>query len=188
MLVNMHRPKGDRKNSKLALLRLLADMARMNRRSLALLALVVFAGCPSDKDKVDAGPPDAGPKEVAEKEPNDRPDQAMTLAESSIVSGNLGADPAKPDEDWYLLSSATPKVVDLTLSGIPGGDVVIELDDVDRNKLALVNSEGEGKPERFPNLTVHGKIFVKVTSAKKGAGGAYTLTAMFSDPIAGFEA
>src|SRR5947208_732463 len=96
---NMHRPPSDRKNSKLALLRLLADMARMNRRTLALAALMLLAGCPSDKDKVDAGPPDAGPKPVTEKEPNDRPEQAMTIGESSLVSGNLSADPSKPDED-----------------------------------------------------------------------------------------
>jgi len=51
-----------------------------------------------------------------------------------------------------------------------------------------VNSEGEGKPERIPNLGLKGKLLLRVTTAKRGAGGAYKLAVLFNEPIAGFEA
>ncbi len=159
-------------------------------RRLGWLSLVgVLAGCPREEAAtVDAGPVDAGPKRVTEVEPNDTPEQAMKLSESTLVDGTLAADPAKVDEDWVLLTSATPKVVDLTVSGIPGGDVAFEVLDADANRMVAVNSEGLDKPERLPNLFLKGKVYVKVTSAKKGAGGAYRLTALFGEPIPGFEA
>src|SRR5262249_23078970 len=78
-------------------------------------------------------------------------------------------------------------VVDLSVSGIPGADVAFEIYDLAHNRLLLVNSQGEGKPERLPNLLVSTKLYVKVYSAKKGAGGSYTLTALFSEPRPGFE-
>jgi hypothetical protein len=135
----------------------------------------------------DAGVVVAGPKQLTEVEPNDRPEQAMVIAEPSVIAANLGADPSKPDEDWYLLAPPAPRSVDLTVSGIPGADVMLEIYDTDRNRLVAVNSEGEGKPERLPNLVVKGKLLVRVTSAKRGSGGAYTLSALFSEPAAGFE-
>ena len=112
---------------------------------------VLLAGCAREqKDVPDASPLAAGPVRLIEQEPNDRPDQAQVLTDSSIVEAGLSADPSKPDEDWYLLAPAAPKTVDLTVSGIPGVDVAIEVYDTDRNRLALVNSEGDGKPEHVP--------------------------------------
>src|SRR5687768_5198561 len=131
-------------NSPLALLQPVADIRR-RRVSMRVfkwvpLAAVVLLGCP-DKGAVDAGVVDAGPKEVAEKEPNDRPEQALVLSESSIVTAALTSDPAKQDEDWYALQANGAKIVDVAVSGIPGGDVALEVVDADRNRLALVNSE-----------------------------------------------
>src|SRR5712692_6414757 len=148
---------------------------------------VLLAACHGEKEARDAGPVATGPKQLIEQEPNDRPDQAMVLSEPSVVSAGLGSDPSKPDEDWYLLAPPAPRTVDLTVSGIPGADVMLEIYDTDRNRLVAVNSEGEGRPERLPNLGVKGKLLVRVTSAKRGSGGAYTLTALFSEPAAGFE-
>jgi hypothetical protein len=150
------------------------------------LALAAFLGCRGEKPAVDAGVA-AGPKLLNEQEPNDRPEQALVLDQSAIVSASLSADPSKPDEDWYLLTSPTPKTVDLNVSGIPGGDVLLEIYDIDRNRLVTVNSNGEGKPERLPNLGLKGRLYVRVTSAKKGAGGAYKLMADFKDVTPGFE-
>jgi hypothetical protein len=151
-----------------------------------VVAVAALAACPSEKKEVvDAGPP--GPKQLTEKEPNDRPEQAQSITESSIVSASLTADPSKPDEDWYLLESPSPKTVDVTVSGIPGGDVMLEVYDQDRNRLVSVNSEGEGKPERIPNIGLKGKLYLRVTTAKRGAGGAYTLTALFNEVQPGFE-
>jgi hypothetical protein len=157
------------------------------RRLAALATAVVLAACP-DRSAPDAGAPDAGPIELAEKEPNDRPEQALTLSRASMVSASLSADPSKADEDWYLLDVASPQVADITVSGIPGGDVGVEVYDTDRNRLVAVNSEGQGKPERLPNLGVKGKLLIKVYPARKGSGGAYTLTCLFTEVPPGFEA
>jgi hypothetical protein len=142
-----------------------------------ILVCAVLAGCPKGKDEgADAGPVDAGPDVLTEKEPNERPDQALTLAREAVVSAALAADPAKGDEDWYRLAPPSPRTAEITVSGIPGGDVTIEVYDRDRNRLGGVNSEGEGKQERYPNLYVEGERFVRVAPARKGSGGAYTLT------------
>ncbi|MFZ5470686.1 MAG: ABC transporter substrate-binding protein [Myxococcota bacterium] len=159
----------------------------MRRRAWAAVASACLLACPSNKTELDAGSVDAGPAALTEKEPNDRPDQALLLTGSSLVSAHLSADPAKPDEDWYQLSSNLPRTVDVTVSGFPGGDMVLEVMDADRNRLALVNSEGEGLPERLPNLGVSGKTFVRVFAAKRGLGGAYTLTAHFKAMVPGEE-
>ncbi|MFL5349610.1 MAG: ABC transporter substrate-binding protein [Hyalangium sp.] len=149
----------------------------------------VLAGCPKkgQEEVADAGPVDAGPDMLSEKEPNERPDQALTLARDAVVSAALGADPAKADEDWYRLAPPSARTADVTVSGIPGGDVTLEVYDRDRNRLALVNSEGEGKPEHFPNLYVEGERYVRVASARKGSGGAYTLTVSYRKPSEGEE-
>jgi hypothetical protein len=153
-----------------------------------IVLCTVLAGCPKGKDEtVDAGPVDAGPDVLSEKEPNERPDQALTLARDSVVNAALAADPAKGDEDWYRLAPSSPRTAEITVSGIPGGDVTIEVYDRDRNRLGGVNSEGEGKPERYPNLYVEKERYVRVASARKGSGGAYTLTLTYRRPNDGEE-
>jgi len=153
-----------------------------------ILVCAVLAGCPKGKDEgADAGPVDAGPDVLSEKEPNERPDQALTLAREAVVSAALSADPAKGDEDWYRLAPPSPRTAELTVSGIPGGDVTIEVYDRDRNRLGGVNSEGEGKPERYPNLYVEGERYVRVAPARKGSGGSYTLTLTYRRPNDGEE-
>lgn len=160
------------------------------KRTLWAVAVLFFAqGCNDRKQAVDAGVPDAGPRQVSEAEPNDQREQALRIETSTLVDAALSVDPAKPDEDWYALvaEGGAPKTFDLALTGIPGGDVKLELYDVDRNLVLAVNSGGEGAPERLPNLGVRGRFDLRVVSAKKGSGGAYTLTAMVSEPEAGLE-
>jgi hypothetical protein len=154
-----------------------------------IVVCAVLAGCPpKGKDEVaDAGPVDAGPDVLSETEPNDRPDQALTLTREAVVSAALSADPAKGDEDWYRLAPPSPRTAEITVSGIPGGDVTIEVYDRDRNRLGSVNSEGEGKPERYPNLYVERERYVRVAPARKGSGGSYTLTLTYRRPNDGEE-
>ncbi|MBN1206580.1 MAG: ABC transporter substrate-binding protein [Myxococcaceae bacterium] len=148
----------------------------------------VLAGCPKGKDEAaDAGAVDAGPDVLSEQEPNDRPDQALALTRDAVVNSAISADPAKVDEDWYRLAPAAPRNAELSVTGIPGGDVMIEVYDPDRNRLGGVNSEGEGKAERFPNLYVERERYVRVASARKGSGGAYTLTLTYRRPNDGEE-
>src|SRR5512140_2833302 len=109
--------------------------ANAMRRLGWIAVCAVLAGCPKkgQEEVADAGPVDAGPDMLSEKEPNERPDQALTLARDAVVSAALAADPAKGDEDWYRLAPPTARTADVTVSGIPGGDVTLEVYDRDRN-------------------------------------------------------
>ena len=153
---------------------------------------LLLVGCPngcSNKgaEEADAGPVVTGPELLNEKEPNERPEQALNLGRDATVSASLGADPSKPDEDWYRLAPDSPRVADVSVSGIPGGDVLLEVYDAPGVRSASINSGGDGKPERFPNLYVERERWVRVVSAKKGTGGAYTLELRYHTPEDGVE-
>jgi len=149
---------------------------------------VLLAGCPEKRPEVpDAGPVVTGPEKLEEKEPNERPEQALTLSRDAVVSAGLKADPSRPDEDWYRLAPGEPRVADVTVSGIPGGDVVLEVYEGPGARSASINSGGDGKPERFPNLYVERERWVRVVSARKGTGGAYTLEVRYHPAEEGLE-
>jgi hypothetical protein len=153
---------------------------------------LLLIGCPSgcskkDSEAPDAGPVVVGPEQLDEKEPDDRPEQALALGRDATVSASLGADPSKPDEDWYRLAPGGPSVADVTVSGIPGGDVVLEVYDAPGVRSASINSAGNDKPERFPNLSVERERWVRVASARKGTGGAYTLDVRYHPAEEGVE-
>jgi hypothetical protein len=156
-------------------------------RATVLSLLLVLTGCPR---KTEAPPPpaqDAGPRQRAEVEPDDRPEQSMALGENTDVAASLSSTPARPDEDWYLLFGDTPRLADVTVSGIPGTVVLLEAYDETRTRLAAVSAEAEGQPARFPNLTVRGKLLLRVSAARKGGGGAYTLSVRYGEPRPGME-
>jgi hypothetical protein len=157
-------------------------------RALAVLSLLLLATACSRKDEAPPPPAqDAGPAQRAEVEPNDRPEQSMALGESTDVTASLASTPAKPDEDWYLLFGDRPRTADVTVSGIPGTVVLLEVYDETRTRLAAVSAEGEGQPARFPNLSVRGKLLLRVSAARKGGGGAYTLSVRYGEPKPGME-
>ena len=155
-------------------------------RALAILTLLLLTGCPR-KQESPPPPADAGPAQRAEVEPDDRPEQSMAIGENSDVSASLSSTPARPDEDWYLLFGDRPRAVDVTVSGIPGTVVLLEAYDETRTRLAAVSAEAEGQPARFPNLTVRGKLLLRVSAARKGGGGAYTLSVRYGEPKPGME-
>ncbi|MGV3620746.1 MAG: ABC transporter substrate-binding protein, partial [Archangium sp.] len=161
----------------------------MTRRFLVGLFVVALPACQmcAGKTVVDAGVADAGPPVLTEKEPNDSAAQALVLSGSGIVEANLGADPAKPDSDWYVLQSALPRTVDVAVTAPNGADISLEVVDETGGVLAAVNAGGVGATERLPNLDVSSKTFLRVVSLKKGIGGAYTFTAKFSDRMPGYE-
>jgi hypothetical protein len=157
-------------------------------RALVVLSLLLLVtGCPRKQEVPAAPAQDAGPAQRAEVEPNDRPEQSMAIGESTDVSASLSSTPAKPDEDWYLLFADRPRTVDATVSGIPGTVVLLEAYDETRTRLAAVSAEAEGQPARFPNLTVRGKLLLRVSAARKGGGGAYTLSIRYGEPKPGTE-
>ncbi|WP_194858492.1 ABC transporter substrate-binding protein [Myxococcus sp. AB056] len=161
----------------------------MRRWGWACVLGLMLAGCKEDKapEAPDAGPVETGPAALTEKEPNDRPDQALDITRHSTVSAELTAQPNKADEDWYRLAPGAPRIADVTVSGLPGGDITLEVYDRDRNRLVGINSEGEGKPERFPNLYVENERFIRVVPTRKGVGGAYTLEVRMRAPEDGEE-
>ncbi|WP_163862800.1 ABC transporter substrate-binding protein [Myxococcus eversor] len=150
----------------------------MRRWGWVCVLAATLVACKDDKpsEVPDAGPVETGPSALTEQEPNERPEQALALTRDSVVTADLAAQPNKADEDWYRLAPPAPRVADVTVSGLPGGDITLEVYDRDRNRLASINSEGDGKPERFPNLYVEGERWLRVAPARKGVGGAYTLT------------
>src|SRR5215470_15748040 len=157
-------------------------------RALAVLSvLLLAAGCSRKQQAPSPTAQDAGPAHRAEVEPNDRPEQSMALGESTDVTASLSSTPAKPDEDWYLLFGDRPRTADVTVSGIPGTVVLLEVYDETRTRLAGVSAEGEGQPARFPNLTIRGKLLLRVSAARKGGGGAYTLSVRYGEPKPGME-
>jgi hypothetical protein len=151
------------------------------------MLLLLAAGC--SRSAPAPAPPlqDAGPVHRMEVEPNDRPEQSMAVGESTIVSASLQADASRADEDWYLLFTDRPRTVDIRATGIPGTQLLLEVYDVAKNRLAIVTGEAEGSPARLPNLSVKDKLLLKVSSVRKGTGGAYTLSLLFGEPQGGFE-
>jgi len=111
----------------------------------------------------------------------------MALGESTDVTASLSSTPARADEDWYLLFGDRPRAVDVWVTGIPGTVVLLEAYDETRTRLAAVSAEAEGQPARFPNLTVRGKLLLRVSAARKGGGGAYTLSVRYGEPRPGIE-
>ncbi|MBM4778017.1 MAG: ABC transporter substrate-binding protein [Archangiaceae bacterium] len=152
-----------------------------------LASVVACSKCDDSATAVDAGPVDAGPQQLTELEPNESAEKALVIDRTSVVEATMGADPQKPDEDWYALKAALPRTVDLQVSAPMGGDVAVEVIDATKTVLASVNAAGPGAAERVPNLDVSGTVLVRVVTMKKGVGGAYTLTAIFRERQPGFE-
>lgn len=174
--------------STLAVFRLRGMTPRMNRRALLVIITLAFPACQTcgRGEIVDAGV-DAGPPVLSEKEPNDSAATALVLERTSMVEANLGADPQKPDVDWYVLKTALPRTVDFQASCPNGADISLEVVDESGGVLAQVNAGGVGANERLPNLDVSAKTFVRVVAVKKGVGGAYQVTTKFAERMPGYE-
>src|SRR5262249_52470039 len=151
-------------------------------RPLVLAALLLLAACSKKAEGPPPAPADAGPAQRAEVEPNDRPEQSMALGESTRVTASLTSSPAHADEDWYLLFSDTPRLAEVEVSGIPGTTLLLEVYDETRTRLLAVTGDAEGAGVRFPNLTVRGKLLLRISAARKGGGGAYTLDVRYRAP------
>lgn len=152
-----------------------------------VVSVVACSKCDDSAAVVDAGPVDAGPQRLTEVEPNESAEKALVIERSSVVEATLGADPQKPDEDWYALKAALPRTVDLQVTAPMGGDVAVEVIDATKTVLASINAAAPGAAERLPNLDVSGTVLLRVVTMKKGVGGAYTVTAVFRERQPGFE-
>jgi hypothetical protein len=164
----------------------------LSRRPLAAAFLLsLLLACPDKSRPAEPVPApaavDAGAPRRSEVEPNDAQGQALPLEADAQVDAQLEVEPGKADADWYVLAPPQPRVARVEVSGIPGADISVELLDAAGARRALVNGRGDGQPELLPNLYVEGKAWLKVSSARKGSGGAYTFAVRFEAPLDGFE-
>lgn len=153
-----------------------------------LSVVLALEACTCDRASApDGGAPDAGPPVLTEREPNDTWERAMVIDRTSRIEANLGADPSRPDVDVFALKAVLPRTVDLSVSCPPGADLALEVIDETGTVLGAVNAAGPGGSEHLPNLDVSAQTLLRVVSLKRGAGGAYTLTARFTERQPGFE-
>ncbi|MBW2699186.1 MAG: hypothetical protein JRF33_00070 [Deltaproteobacteria bacterium] len=168
-----------------------------------LLGAFFVAGCPDEKStdgpadpaagtaKVDkpTQPPTPAVAQVQEVEPNETTAQAMELTKDCLVQAKMEAAAGKTHraKDWYRIVSGADKVLAVSVGGIEGEDLRLSLLDKDRNELFWVDSTGPGGAERVPNLKVDEAVYLRVSGAKGGAGGDYSLKITFSAPVEGFE-
>src|SRR5262249_61208104 len=66
---------------------------KMAVRWLPWLPLCTLIACPAKRTEPDAGTFDAGPAQLSEREPNDRPEDALLLTGSAILTPRSEAKP-----------------------------------------------------------------------------------------------
>ena len=137
-------------------------MTTLRTRVLVAILAIALPACQTcgGGDAIDGGPADSGPPVLSEKEPNDSAANALVLERSTIVEANLGADPTRPDVDWYVLKASLPRTVDFQATCPNGGDIALEVVDETGSVLAQVNTGGAGAPERMPNVDVSSKTLI----------------------------
>jgi len=104
-----------------------------------------------------------------EMEPNDRPAQAQELQPGRPIKGYLGA---VDDRDIYRLpATGRPAMVDVTVSGVQGVDIVLELRAGAGNPVT-VDKGGRSEGERYAGLATDGKDPVEVLVRRKDGAKA----------------
>jgi len=98
---------------------------------------------------------------TAEREPNDTPAQANTLAAGIRLLGTIAGGGERGDVDWYRLpsphprGSAAPWGLSVEITGVPGLDLALQLVDPARHEpLSVANRGGRGEGEFIPPIRV----------------------------------
>lgn len=89
---------------------------------------------------------------TVELEPNDHPATATLIGVATPARGYLAPESqAQEDVDWFALRGTNePWAVDVSITGVQGLDVALQLIDPSRDKpLAVANLNGSGGPERI---------------------------------------
>ncbi len=148
------------------------------RRLFAVAGVLAVCGCTCQKPgPVDAGVPGPAPLvKTAEREPNETFEQAQPIAVPGVIEAQLGADPARPDVDTFKLTSPGTGFFSVTVTSPPDADVVLEILDEGGNPLSRLNAQGASAPEVLPALVIAGQRAIRVSSAVRGRGGAYSVT------------
>jgi len=102
---------------------------------------------------------------TVEREPNDSPAEAGSLAVGLQLLGAIAGGGEQGDVDWYRLPSPFPRAtggarptpwgVSVEVSGVPGLDLALQLVDPSRAEpLSVANRGGQGEGEAVPPLRV----------------------------------
>lgn len=122
------------------------------------------------------GPVALTAQEAVEKEPNNTPAQASTIALGSTVSGFASED---EDDDWYALAVPAPGLdaIVLELSSVEGVNLGLRFCDASGRVLSDMDYFGSDEPERLVRLRQPaGKFLVNVhTHAGQDAEHPYKL-------------
>jgi eukaryotic-like serine/threonine-protein kinase len=130
-----------------------------------------------------------------EKEPNETPADATRLFLGESILGTIGPPVVgqRADNDFFLIENehAHPVVLTLTLTGVPGLDLVMKAYDQAGHELVSVNSGGEGEGEVIPNLLLSGRyLYVQVREywvrnrpPRYNVDHPYTLAVMAREPL-----
>jgi len=131
-----------------------------------------------------AGAPAVLAQDIVEKEPNNTPAQAMTIALGSTVSGFANED--EEDDDWYALTIPAPGLdaIIFELSAVPDEvNRVLRFCDASGKVLSEMDFVGSGEPETLVRLKqAPGKFFINVHTDRGGdTEHAYSLKVRRND-------
>jgi hypothetical protein len=158
-------------------------MSHRPRISFAVLLIAALPACRCGQQEqarkgrptvVVVDPDEVGrPAPLPEVEPNDTPKQAQVLKRDVWVEGTLASEKEKGDRDFYRVEVDEKGVLQATLGGAKGLDLVLEAWSAKRERLARVNNHKEGEGEVLINLGVDkGITYLLVREAKGRTGPA----------------
>jgi len=127
-------------------------------------------------------------------EPNDRWEDAVSIAENEIIEGTLRMNPGADIQDWYIISVPQNKVINASLYHVDYNDA----DPGEYNfNLELVNYDSSYTMNRWENVigvqywstspaSFYLRVIINYTDqpfTPHTEPGRYTLSASFSDPL-----
>lgn len=139
-----------------------------------------------------------------EREPNDSAASANTLILERDIAGyfspaynrlNREGENPQREEDWYMVTIDLPeqraKLLDVTLSGVPGVNSTLSLFDAALTRIAYADANGAGEGEMLKDvgITAEGRYSIMVASKsfESNNDASYTLTAKIRDYESGGE-
>lgn len=132
--------------------------------------------------------------EVSEEEPNDRPSDATPLYSHQTMTGAIGlpATGRRADEDFFNVrhDGRAGQVLDISVTGVSGLDLVLEAHDIRGQLVARSNGWRAGDGERLDNVQWRGdELFVSVRElwtqgipSRSAPGSPYQVNVRARDP------
>jgi len=116
-----------------------------------------------------------------EREPNNDLATATPIGAGQPVRGHIGVrvGPNQGDRDYFKLRTGArpgaPKLLRVTLTGIPNADLLLALIDQNGKQLTVADNGGLGENETVPNLGITSDpVYLEVVESKEGGPHAPT--------------